>query len=183
MAGVTGLMDEGTLFGQPVDDEPQPKKPTTAKEPANIADTSREEVLQTIRKVFGNGMIRDRETAIKEIATELGFQRVGKTIREELDNDLQTAVRRGILQNERGELSLLARNLEEYDRTFLKEQFLSAMGRGWVARDEAYRQLARHMGFARTGKSTVAVGKSLVNGLLRTGELEREGVDMVRRTA
>lgn len=109
------------------------------------------------------------------------YQRVGARIREVLDTDLLTAVRRGILQNERGELSLLCRDIERYDRDFLKEQFLASLGRGWTDRDEAIRAFARWLGFVRTGPKLDETARSVINGLLREQRLETDGPNLRRR--
>jgi len=138
-------------------------------------------VLCTIRKVFSTGAARDRETALRDVAKAMGHQRLGAKARKVLETDLLTAVRRGILENERGQLSLLARHMSDYERSFLKEMFLAAIGRRWVEREEAIRLLARHMGFARTGSEMMKLGRSLINGLIRTKELESEGKEMIRR--
>lgn len=57
-----------------------------------------------------------------------------------------------ILENDGGELRLFARKLGDYHRDDLKASFLSAIGRGWVEREEAIRLLARWLGFARNGQ-------------------------------
>jgi len=141
----------------------------------------REEVLRTIRKVFGGGGPRDREQALRDVNTALGNQRLGSTLRTALDDALRTAVRRGILENTGGTLRLLARRLEDYDRAFLKEQFLAALGRSWVEREEAIYRWVRWMGYGRTTDGMFDIGRSLINGLVRTGELETEGRERVRR--
>jgi len=141
----------------------------------------REEVIVLVRKVFGTGGPRTREQALREVAQALGYARLGSSIRKTLETDLLTAVKRGILENDRGHLRLLARSLADYDRNFLKQQFLAAIGRGWVEREEAIYRWMRWMGYGRTTEGMFLVGRSLINGLLRTGELETEGRERVRR--
>jgi len=85
------------------------------------------------------------------------------------------AVRRGILENERGELAILCRTIGDYDRGFLKEQFKTAIGKTWWERTDAIRAIARQLGFARTGMQIQDELKSIINGLLRQGELEKDG--------
>ncbi len=138
-------------------------------------------MLRTIRKVFGTGGARARETALREVNAALGHQRLGANLRTALDDALRTAVRRGILDNSNGELRLLARSLEDYDRAFLKTQFLAAMGRGWVEREEAIYRWVRWMGYGRTTEGMFNVGRSLINGLVRERELEVEGRERIRR--
>lgn len=162
--------------------KPKPShKPTASEAPVNINQSDRAEVLQVIRKVFNTGGARDSETALQDVAKAMGYRRVGSSIRTVLGRDLLTAVRRGILENTDGNYTLLARSLSEYDRNFLKASFLSAIGRSWVERKEAIRLLARWLGFARTGAAMTEVGRSLINGLIRTGDLEKDGKDMIRR--
>lgn len=138
-------------------------------------------MLRTIRKVFSTGGARDRETALREVNAALGNQRLGANLRTTLDDALRAAVRRGILDNSNGTLRLLARSLEDYDRAFLKTQFLAALGRGWVEREEAICRWVRWMGYGRTTDGMFNVGRSLINGLVREGELEVEGRERVRR--
>jgi hypothetical protein len=153
----------------------------SAELPLDINDTEREGILRQIREIFSSGPARDRETAMRELADAMGYQRLGPVIRDVLHRDILTAVRRGILQNNGGELSLLSRSIEEYDREFLKEQFLASIGRKWTDRDEACRAFARWLGFARTGPVIEQTARSLMNGLLREDRLEADGQSMIRR--
>jgi hypothetical protein len=167
-------------------DEDVPKKrtpPAVPDRPRPIGDTEREEVLQTIRQVFSTGGPRDREIALRDISQALGHQRLGKNVRATLEGDLLAAVRRGVLENTPEGYRLLARTFGEYHRDHLKASFLSAIGRTWVEREEAIRLLARHLGFARTSAEMQETGRSLINGLIRTGDLEVEGKELVRRVS
>jgi hypothetical protein len=142
----------------------------------------REELMALIRQLFSSSEPRDRATAIRELANGLGYQRVGSRIRETIDNALRTAVRRGILANHGDGLGLAARTIEDYDRDFLKEQFLASLeGRAWKERDDAIRDFARWLGFRRTGPVIDEMARSLINGLIREGRLEAEGT-VIRRS-
>ncbi len=150
-----------------------------------IDQTERADVLATIREVFATGGERDRDTALKEIATALGYERLGTHIREVLSKDLRTAVGRGILQNHGGQVSLSTRTIGDYDRAELKKLFLAAInqnGRIWHTRDDAIRLFTRWLGFRRTGSLIEETARSLINGLLRDGSLEKHGPDEIRRT-
>ena len=146
-----------------------------------IDETDRSEVLQTIRQVFSDGEPRDRETAIREIARALGYRRAGNRIQDIIHTDLLTASRRGILENSGGQLSLFARSLDGYERDFLKQQFLAAIGRTWIDREEAIREFCRWMGFARTGQLIEDSARSLINGLLREDRIESDNKNFIRR--
>ena len=50
-----------------------------------------------------------------------------------------------------------------------------------IERDEAIRAFARWMGFRRTGRSIDETARSLINGLLREGRLERQD-QLIRRS-
>jgi hypothetical protein len=148
----------------------------------NPDELDREDLICRVRQLFGDGQQRGREAAIDTLARELGYQRTGTRIYEELDNALRTAVRRGIVTSERGTLCLFARTLEQYDRDFLKEQFLaSLLGRQWIEREDAVRAFARWMGFRRTGPTIEDAARSLINGLLREDRLEGDA-SRIRRS-
>ena len=141
----------------------------------------REDLICNIRQMFGDGQERKREEAIDELARGLGYERTGNRIQEELDNALRTAVRRRILASGPGTVRLLARAVDQYDRDFLKEQFLASLiGRQWTKREDAVRAFARWMGFRRTGPSIDDAARSVINGLLREGLLEASG-SQIRR--
>jgi len=152
-------------------------------EPARSPEgVDREERICRIRQLFSDGTARARDEAIVELARELDYRRTGSRIREELDDTIRTAVRRGILENKGGSLYLAVQSIEEYDRAFLKEQFLaSLLGRQWVEREDAIRVFARWLGFRRTGPVLEDTARSLINGLLREERLESDGT-LIRRS-
>jgi Type ISP C-terminal specificity domain len=135
-------------------------------------EQDREDLICSIRHMFGDGAERERGVAIDALAQELGREHRGS----ELEQALRTAVDRGILASERESLRLSARNIEQYERSVLKEQFLASLsGQPWVERDDAIRAFARWMGFRRTGRSIDEAARSLINGLLREKRIERNG--------
>jgi hypothetical protein len=147
----------------------------------HIDQIGRTEVLQVIRQVFSEGPPRDRDAAIRDVARALGYRRTGPRIQEILHTDLMTAVRRCILENQHGVLHLCTRSITDYDRAFLKQQFLTAIGRAWIDRDTAVRDFCRWLGFARTGPIIEETARSLINGLVREARLETDRADLIRR--
>ena len=147
----------------------------------DIENTDRNEVMCRIRQLFGEGGARDRETALKQLSLSLGYQRLGTKVREILERDLLSAVRRGILINNGGHLQLATGGLDAVDRDELKDGFLAAIGRSWIDREEAVRAFARFLGYARTGPVLDDTARSLMNGLIRDGRLESDGPNL-RRT-
>lgn len=160
--------------------KPRHKKHVPAA-PAAIDDIDRDDVLAVIRQVFSDGARRDRPTAIREVAHALGYDRTGARIQAVLDTDLLTAVRRGILENDRGELRLLCRSADDYTLDHRVAMLLAAMGGGWQTRDEAITAAARHLGYRRTGPAIRAAFKSAINAAMRRGLLERGGTDAIRK--
>jgi hypothetical protein len=142
----------------------------------NLDDLDQGDLICRIRQLFSDGQERQRDKAIDSLARELGYQRTTARIHGELDSALRTAVRRKILASEPGTLRLFSRTIEQYDRDFLKEQFLSSLlGRQWIAREDGIRAFARWMGFRRTVPTIEDTARSLINGLLRDGRLESDG--------
>ncbi len=159
---------------------PPPAEPAD-EAPLPIDQIDRTAVLQVIRQVFSEGPPRERDAAIRDVARALGYRRTGARIHAILHTDLLTAVRRGILENTGGTLRLLARSITDYERDFLKQQFLAAIGRPWIDRDTATRDFCRWLGFARTGPLIEDTARSLIHGLLREGRLEASGAELIRR--
>jgi predicted helicase len=141
-----------------------------------------EDLICRIRHMFGDGEDRERDAAIGALVRELGCQDAASRIHTAVEHALRIAIERSILVDKSGGLRLSARNIEQYERHLLKEQFLASLsGRPWIERDEAIRAFARWMGFRRTGRSIDETARSLINGLLREGRLERQD-QLIRRS-
>jgi type I restriction enzyme S subunit len=151
-------------------------------QPLPIDQTDRSDVLAVIRQVFSDGQPRNHPDAIRGVAQVLGYRWVERRINDLLQTDLLTAVRRGILDNVEDELILLARSIADYDRDLLKRQFLAAVGRSWIERDDAIQKFCRWMGFRRTGPIIDETARSVIQGLLRESRLEADGPNLIRRS-
>jgi hypothetical protein len=154
---------------------------STADDERNIDEVEQSEIMATIREVFREGGGRARESAIRDVARELGFDRTGSRIQERLHGELIAAVKRGIVVNENGELRLATRTIEDYDSEYLKTLFLSEMGSTWWDREDAINRAARSLGFTRTGPRINERFKSIINGLIREGRLESDPEKGIRR--
>ena len=138
-------------------------------------DTQKEDRILNIRQLF-NGGARSREEIITELARLSGYSRTGARVREDMENTIRTAVRRGILQSSGEGLAINAHTIAEFDKEFLKDQFLASMkGRGWTDRDDSIRMFARWLGYRRTGPWIEEAARSLINGLIRQSRLESDG--------
>jgi NADH:ubiquinone oxidoreductase subunit E len=147
----------------------------------SVSDLDRDELVAAIREVFSQNIALDRDSAIRQIAHALGFARTGSRIANAIDSALIAAAKRGVIQNNRGALSLLSRNIGDYSRDELIDTLLSVMGAVWWEREEAIRVAARHLGFKRTGSLIRDAFKSAINGAIRRDILERDG-NLIRRT-
>jgi hypothetical protein len=157
---------------------PRPEKPTPSS--PTLDDLDRDELVAAIREVFSQNSELDRESAIREVAHALGFERTGSRITEAIDSALIAAAKRGVIQNNRGVLSLLSRNIGDYSRDELINTLLSVIGVVWWDREEAIRAAARHLGFRRTGSLIRDAFKSAINGAIRRGSIETDE-DLIRK--
>jgi len=138
-------------------------------------------VLAAIRELFARGGPRNRDDAVRDLSAALGYGRAGSRIRDVLERDLLTAVRRGILENERGALRLLCRSIEEYEPDHLLDVLLAAVGTTWQTRDDAVIAAARHLGYRRAGGRIQAAFKAAIAVGIRRRVLERDGPVWIRR--
>jgi hypothetical protein len=153
----------------------QPKSPPERRGGADGPDLDDGAAMCALRAALtdaGNALARD--ALIRQAARALGHQRTSKSSSAALDDAIRRAVRRGIAENRDGELGLLVRDIDGYDRDHLKVQLVAALRaqRGWVDRAEAPKVLARWLGYARTGAKIAVATESLVRALARSGQLE-----------
>jgi hypothetical protein len=138
----------------------------------NIDDIDRDEIMAAIREVFKSGEPRDPNTAITDIARVLGFRRTGARIHEALRSALRTAIRRHIINRDKGVIALECATIDDYTRDELIGTLLAAMGTTWWDREDAIRAAAHRLGFRRTGSQIRKAFKSAINGAIRRGLLE-----------
>ena len=145
-------------------------------------DVGREDLICNIRQMFRGTEVRNRGDVIAELQTLVVDQHIDDQVREEFENGIRTAVRRGILESRENGLALAARNIADYQRDFLKDQFVAAMqGHAWAEREDSIRKFSRWLSFRRTGPSIYETARSVINGLIRDGRLESNGSQIRRR--
>jgi hypothetical protein len=111
----------------------------------------------------------------------MGYPTTDPRAQLDAENIIQAAVRRGILEDRGDEISLLARNISDYPREVLKEQFLASLNGGnWTERSESIPRFARWLGFRRTGPNIEDAARSVINSLIRGDRLEKMG-SQIRR--
>ena len=130
-----------------------------------------EQALCAIRAVLTLQGALGRNDLVRHVARRLGFARTSAPLAQELDNAIRRAVRHGIATNQRGNLSLVALKVDDYDRDFLKQQLLRAIPAGGLCKAELPVRFARHLGFARVGPVIENTTWSLVRSLQRAGDV------------
>lgn len=147
---------------------------TSSSTAPQVADLTDAQTMCAIRAVLTQHGALSRADLIHHTSRELGFARTSPRLKIVVDNAIRTAVRRGVAENAAGNLSLLARHMDDFDRDHLKAQLLTALRAegGTCQQTDAPKLLARALGFARTGSSINTTVESLVRSLVRAGRLE-----------
>ncbi len=140
-----------------------------------IEDVSDWDMMCAVRAVLARDGALSRDALIRNVAHELGFARTGTNIASALDDAIRRAVRRGIAQNQAYELSLVARNVEGYERAFLKAHLISVLSNTWMPKADVPTAFARMLGFARTGAVIEETVWNLMKAVIRAGGAEVEG--------
>jgi hypothetical protein len=136
--------------------------------------------MAAFREVFSASGELDRNTAIREVARAIGFNRTGSRINFRIRYMLPIATKRRIIRKAGAAWAIDCRSITDYGRDDLVEALLNAMGRTWWEREDAIRAAARHLGFRRTGRQIRDAFKSAINGAIRRGLLEYAGADIRR---
>ena len=147
----------------------------------NEVDTDLSSLILRIRPLFAREASLRRDALAKRVAELMGLPATDTKAHAETENVIQAAIKRGILLDEGGDVSLLGRNISEYPREVLKEQFLACLnGNNWMERSESIPRFARWLGFKRTGPNIEDAAKSVINSLIRADRLEKTG-SQIRR--
>jgi hypothetical protein len=138
-------------------------------------------LILRLRPFFARKEVLRREELTTKLAEIIGCPVTDPRAQQETESLIQAAVHRSILQDGGEEVSLLARNISEYPREILKEQFLASLnGHAWTERSESIPRFARWLGFRRTGANIEDAARSVINSLIRADRLEKTG-SQIRR--
>ncbi|MCX7310611.1 MAG: hypothetical protein NTV56_02550 [Alphaproteobacteria bacterium] len=147
----------------------------------NEAGTDLSSLILRIRPLFARETTLRRDALPTRIAELMGYAATDPKAQVDTEHIIQAAIKRGILQEEDGDISLLGRNISAYPRDVLKEQFLASMnGNNWMERSESIPRFARWLGFKRTGPNIEEAARSVINSLIRADRLEKTG-SQIRR--
>ena len=147
----------------------------------NEADTDLSSLILRIRPLFAREATLRKDALATRLSELMGYAATDPKAQADTENIIQAAIKRGILLDEGGDISLLGRNISEYSRDVLKEQFLASMnGNNWMERSESIPRFARWLGFRRTGPNIDDAARSVINSLIRADRLEKMG-SQIRR--
>ncbi|MFZ3083858.1 type ISP restriction/modification enzyme [Rhodoferax ferrireducens] len=179
--GATSLFDFDDDLDALAESSGAPPRPKARATPAKAAGGADEvtdwQTMRAIRVVLARAGVSalPRADLIRLTARELGHARTSPRIANELDAAIRRAVRRGIASNARGELSLVAKTVDGYDRDFLKQHLLSVIAGPWCDKADVPLRFARTLGFARRGPKIEELVWSLMRSLQRNRLVEIEG--------
>jgi hypothetical protein len=176
-----------TPFDPPPEIESRPIE-SDQREPdplENIAEDQFEgdigSLILRVRSIFARDDSLAREDFVVKIADILGYPPSDAKAHQDTEILIRAAVRRGVMEETGGRLSLVARTISDYPREMLKEQFLASLnGNAWTERSESIPRFARWLGFKRTGPNIEDAAKSAINSLIRAERLEKMG-SQIRR--
>lgn len=147
----------------------------------NEAETDLSSLILRLRPLFAREASLRRDDLATRIAELIGYRATDPKAQADTENVIQAAIKRGILLDEGGDITLLGRSISEYPREVLKEQFLASLnGNAWMERSESIPRFARWLGFRRTGPNIEDAAKSVINSLIRADRLEKMG-SQIRR--
>ena len=134
-----------------------------------------------VRPLFAKAETLRRNDLAAKLAELMGCSVGDPKAQIDADNLIQAAVRRGILQDGGDQISLLGRNISDYPRDVLRDQFLASLnGNNWTERSDSIPRFARWLGFKRTGPHIEDAARSVINSLIRGDKLEKMG-SQIRR--
>jgi hypothetical protein len=134
-----------------------------------------------IREFFRDGSRHTPQEAIQGIKRELCYRRLTPLLKKTIKSGLNAAVRRRILQRQSGGYVICNRRFGNYDDDFLETLLLRVIGHSRVERSGVPKLLARHLGFKQTTPAIKETTHSLINLLVRSGIIEKDGQDWIRR--
>jgi type I restriction enzyme S subunit len=142
----------------------------------DIGEFSTEEIMAEFRKATRQTGEWDREELLREVAYNLGYQRLGPRIAETLKGHLRAALRRGVLSAVGPNVACLAPTMADYSIEEVIDTFQSVMTKGReYDREEVIESVAHHLGFTRLRETVRDPIKSALNGAIRRGILGYQG--------
>lgn len=153
--------------------------PVTAPAPTNGAATEGlplDEAMAAYRASLWGVDALPGIDLMRAAADRLGYQRLGKNVRAELEGLLRKAARRKIVERDGDHYHCPTSIFRNYDREFLITQLKPVMRKGQeYTRDEVAQRLATHLGYANVTSAMRDHLKGVFNAALRRGVLQKQG--------
>lgn len=153
-----------------------------ATEPPRPDELTREEAMAAFRQACRGRGTMTREELLKATADRLGYQRLGKRIRETLKNHLRAAIRRRIVARDGPDyVSPDTRKIDDYDQEELIATIQSIMKPGvWWDHEELIEAVANHLGFARLRRTIRQPVENAIRNGVRQSVLYEDGRELCR---
>jgi type I restriction enzyme S subunit len=162
-------------------ERPRPDGADTRHE---LDDEEIDEFMAAFRSsCWGDGDMT-QDDLLREVANQFGYERVGKEIRARLKNHLRAAIRRRIIARDGQFVYCPTKIFRNYERADLVRAVRAVMRSGTeYDREEVARAVARYLGYSQLSSGIRSGLKSIFNGMLRRGMLDRRGARGIVRTS
>jgi len=152
-----------------------------SEESIPIEEYETDEIMAAFRQVGRSLGITDRDTLLKEVSVDLGYQRLGPKILEILTGHLRSAIRRKIIGAKGQEVWLETPTMAKYYRKEIVQTLCSVMKTGKeYEREDVMYAVANHLGFRKLPEPVRKPIKSAINSAIRQGIVESNGSSIWR---
>jgi len=152
-----------------------------SKQSVPIEEYEADEIMAFFRQVGRSLGITDRDTLLKKVSVDLGYQRLGPMILEILRGHLRSAIRRKIIGVKGQEVWLETPTMAKYYREELVQTLCSVMKTSKeYEREEVMYAVANHLGFRKLPEPVRKPIRSAINSAIRQGIVESNGSSIWR---
>jgi hypothetical protein len=170
--------DEENTDSPPVA-RPPPRATRHSPAPArhiSLDDIETDDVMAAFRKAARGRGWMEREELLREVLSQLGYQRLGSRQRHTLEGHLRAAIRRKIIEADGDHVRLLTTTMADYELDELRDTLRSVMRKGRdYDREDVIRAVAHHLGFTQLRAAVRNPIKSAITSAIRQGILGYEG--------
>ena len=115
------------------------------------------------------------------VASNLGYQRLGKNLRVKLQGDMMAAMRRGIIQSDMDMIIAGNQSIQDYSREDLIKFICSVMKKNrFYDQETLIQETLRHLGFQRNTKRAQSEMTAAIRSGIRKGIIIREKGEIYR---
>lgn len=161
--------------GSPAPTAKAPSQVRKTGNPIQPSELDQPTVMAAFRRVFRNRTAMSRDDFLKEVSTQLGYQRLSAKLAVYLKGEIRAAMLRGIIRSGGDRIIASSKNIDDYDTESLIRFMSAVMGKGKLFDEETViRETAKYLGFQRTSKGVRSTFQSAIRAALRQGLMQRE---------